>query len=255
MEAYTGFAGDYDEYMEDLPYGLWVDYIEGMLELYGIRDGLVCELGCGTGTATEMLADRGFDMIGVDLSEDMLAIAQEKQKEPGRILYLNQDMREFELYGTVRAIVSVGDSMNYITDPDDLLKVFKLVNNYLDPDGVFIFDLKTEYLFKNVMGENTRFLDYEDVSLVWENHYDEETKINEYALTGFRLTDEAEDIYQRFDEIHEQRAYSISEVRALLKKAGLCCDGVFELQEEKDGWSTAAAGKKTERYHFVCTKK
>lgn len=255
MEAYTDFAGDYDEYMEDLPYGLWVDFIEGMLELFGIRDGLVCELGCGTGTATEMMADYGFDMIGVDLSEDMLAIAESKQSEPGKILYLNQDMREFELYGTVRAIVSVGDSMNYITDPDDLLKVFKLVNNYLDPDGVFIFDLKTEYLFKKVMGEDTRFLDYEDVSLVWENHYDAETKINEYVLTGFRLIDEEEGIYRRFDEVHEQRAYGIKEIRSLLREAGLHCDGVYEVSQAEDGFDAKPAGRNTERYHFVCTKK
>ena len=140
VEAYTGFAEVYDTFMDNIPYKEWAKYIQGLLEEYGIRDGLVLELGCGTGTMTELLAEAGFDMIGVDNSGEMLGTAIEKREESGHdILYLCQDMREFELYGTVRAVVSVCDSMNYITEYEDLVKVFRLVNNYLDSGGFFIF--------------------------------------------------------------------------------------------------------------------
>ena len=106
MDAYTGFAEVYDLFMDDIPYGEWCEYVAGLLAEYGIQDGLLLDLGCGTGKLTRRLADRGFDMIGIDLSEEMLEIAREKS-DPEQILYLMQDMREFELYGTVRAIVSI----------------------------------------------------------------------------------------------------------------------------------------------------
>ena len=146
MSSYESFARVYDLFMDNIPYEEWCGYLTGLLEDQGIRDGLVLELGCGTGNMTRLLAGKGYDMIGVDNSVDMLEIAMEKKEEEGQdILYLLQDMREFELYGTVRAVVSVCDSMNYITEEEDLLEVFRLVNNYLDPGGIFIFDLNTEY--------------------------------------------------------------------------------------------------------------
>ena len=153
MEAYTAFAEVYDAFMDNIPYEKWADYVHGLLEEYGIKDGLVLELGCGTGSLTELLAVMGYDMIGVDSSGDMLGTAMEKRERSGLdILYLLQDMREFELYGTVRAVVSVCDSMNYITEYEDLTQVFRLVNNYLDPGGMFIFDLNTEYKYRQVLG-------------------------------------------------------------------------------------------------------
>ena len=134
MDAYTSFAEVYDMFMDNIPYEDWCGYLTSLLKEYGINDGLVLDLGCGTGTLTELLAKEGYDMIGVDVSEDMLQEAIEKRAESGLpILYLLQDMREFELYGTVRAVVSICDSLNYILDYDDLAHVFSLVNNYLDP--------------------------------------------------------------------------------------------------------------------------
>ena len=112
MEAYTSFAQVYDLFMDNVPYEEWCAYIAGILRDYGIEDGLVLELGCGTGSLTRALSGAGYDMIGVDNSEDMLEIAMDKQQEGEDILYLLQDMREFELYGTVRAVVSICDSMN-----------------------------------------------------------------------------------------------------------------------------------------------
>ena len=129
MEAYTGFAAVYDQLMEEIPYEQWCGYITGLLKEYGVEQGLVLELGCGTGTMTELLAEAGYDMIGIDVSEEMLAEAMEKKQESGHaeILYLQQDMREFELYGTVRAAVSVCDSMNYLTEPGELEQVCRLI--------------------------------------------------------------------------------------------------------------------------------
>ena len=139
MEAYTSFARVYDTFMDNVPYKEWADYLGKILKEYGIDDGLVLDLGCGTGSMTEMLASSGYDMIGVDNAEEMLEIAMEKKVESGHdILYLLQDMREFELYGTVRAVISACDSVNYITDDEDLTEVFRLVNNYLDPEGLFV---------------------------------------------------------------------------------------------------------------------
>ena len=152
MKAYTNFAEVYDTFMDNVPYEEWAEYLLKVLEQYGIKDGLVLELGCGTGTMTEILNDRGYDMIGVDNSEDMLEIALDKRVESGKdILYLLQDMREFELYGTVRAVVSVCDSVNYITEERELEEVFRLVNNYLDPGGIFVFDFNTEYKYQKIL--------------------------------------------------------------------------------------------------------
>ena len=132
MEAYTSFARVYDTFMDNIPYEEWCEYLTGLMREYGVRDGLVLDLGCGTGNMTELLAKAGYDMIGADNAEEMLEIAMEKRDKSGHdILYLLQDMREFELYGTVRAVISVCDSVNYITEPEELQEVFRLVNNYL----------------------------------------------------------------------------------------------------------------------------
>ncbi len=118
---------------------------------------------------TELLAKQGYDMIGVDLSDSMLDIAMEKRAQSGHnILYLQQDMREFELYGTVRAVICLCDSLNYLLEEDDLLTTFKLVNNYLDPNGLFIFDFNTVYKYETVIGDNTIAENREDCSFIWE---------------------------------------------------------------------------------------
>ena len=118
---YGSFAYVYDKFMDDVPYEEWADYVQSLLMEYGVLEGLVLELGCGTGSLTEILGSRGYDLIGVDISADMLDIAMEKREKSGRdILYLMQDMREFELYGTVRAVISICDSMNYLPCEEDM---------------------------------------------------------------------------------------------------------------------------------------
>ena len=137
MDAYTSFAEVYDAFMDNIPYEAWTEYLAGLLREYGVEQGIVLDLGCGTGTLTQLLARKGYDMIGLDSSQEMLQIAMEKREQSGLdILYLCQDMREMELYGTTAAVVSLCDSMNYLLEYQDLVRVFRLVNNYLDPGGV-----------------------------------------------------------------------------------------------------------------------
>ena len=186
MEAYTGFAEVYDVFQDNVPYEEWCAYVTGLLAEYGVSGGLILDMGCGTGSLTELLAKAGYDMIGIDNSGEMLQIAMNKSRDSGLdILYLQQDMREFELYGTVRAVVSICDSMNYIMEYGDLVQVFRLVNNYLDPKGVFIFDLNTEYKYREMLADYTFAEDREESSFIWNNFYDEEDKVNEYDLTLF----------------------------------------------------------------------
>ncbi len=220
MDSYTSFAQVYDTFMDNIPYKEGCAYLCRLLAEYGITDGLLAELGCGTGTLTELLSECGFDMIGIDNSPDMLEIAMDKRAESGHdILYLLQDMREFELYGTVRGIISFCDSINYITDPRDLLTVFRLVNNYLDPDGIFIFDFHTLHYYKDILGESTIAEDREDMSFIWDNYYDTESRIHEFGLSIF--VQETDDLYRKYQEDHYQRAYSLEEIKELLAQAGL----------------------------------
>lgn len=241
--SYTAFAYVYDELMDNVPYDAWAQYLIGLLKENGVAGGLICELGCGTGQMTRRLAEAGYDMIGIDLSEDMLEVAREQEyrqwdeeedgEEPAEeaidpetsILYLQQDMRSFELFGTVSAFVSVCDSMNYITSEEDLLQVFRLVNNYLDKNGIFIFDMNTEYKYKELLGDTTIAENREEVSFIWENLYDEDKRLNEYSLTLFSKAEQEEEeeapLYEKYEEVHLQRAYSLAEVKDLLTQAGL----------------------------------
>ena len=231
---YEAFARVYDAVMDEIPYDEWCVYLRGLLEARGVSDGIVCELGCGTGNVTQRLCAAGYDMIGIDASEEMLSETQEKLWEGGgeQILYLNQDIREFELFGTVRAFVSVCDTMNYMVSEEDLLKVFRLVSNYLDEEGVFIFDMKTAAYFEGL--GNRSYTDVrEDCALIWENEYDAKSMTNTYALTIF---EEAEDgLYERSDEVHVQRAYGIERVKELLREAGLKVEACYEAFTDREG--------------------
>ena len=239
MEAYTSFASVYDTFMDNVPYEEWGGYIHSLLCRYGVKDGLVLDLGCGTGTMTEILAGYGYDMIGVDNSGDMLELAMEKRFASGHdILYLLQDMREFELYGTVRAVVSVCDSVNYITEPEELAEVFRLVNNYLDPGGIFLFDFNTEYKYREVMGDCTIAEERGDCSFIWDNCYYEEEKINEYDLTLFirEGSDDNDALYRKYRETHFQRGYTLEEIRELLSSAGLVFQAAYDMDTGEAAW-------------------
>ena len=238
MKSYSGFAKVYDLFMEDIPYDQWCARTAGILRSHGINDGLVLDLGCGTGNMSECMADAGYDMIGVDASEDMLAEAMEKRG--GRnILYLHQDMRGFELYGTVRAVICIFDSINYITEKEDLVQVFRLVNNYLDPDGLFLFDFNTPAEYARE--ERIAYTDECDgVYLIGRNDYEEESGINEHTVTFFVPEDDTGETYSKFEETHVQRAYRIAEMKEALAEAGM----KFISAEDEQG---CAADEKTRR--------
>lgn len=243
MEAYSDFALVYDTLMDNTPYERWCELIVGILKRYGIEQDLVLDLGCGTGTLTELLAKEGYDMIGVDYSEEMLSRAMEKREESGlSILYLLQDMREFELYGTVKAVVSVCDSLNYLLEEEDVIETFRLVNNYLDPKGLFIFDFNTVHKYRDVIGETTIAENREDCSFIWENYYNEEERINEYDVTFFVKEG---DLFRKFEETHYQRGYTVEEMQAYLEKAGL------ELVSVQDADTLMDVTEDTERVYMI----
>ncbi|SFQ14997.1 Methyltransferase domain-containing protein [Lachnospiraceae bacterium XBB1006] len=243
MDAYTGFAEVYDIFMDNVPYETWADYLVSLLKEYEVEDGLVCELGCGTGKMTALLEDAGYDMIGIDASFEMLDIANQCRNQSGNILYLCQDMREMELYGTVKAVVSVCDSINYLLSEEDLLTTFSLVNNYLDPGGVFIFDMNTEYKYRELMGDRTICENRESCSFIWENYYDEVERMNEYDLTLF--VKEKDELFRRFEEIHYQRSYRIDTVKQILSESGLYVEAVY------DAMTHEAPNAKSERVYFI----
>ncbi|MCR5032751.1 MAG: class I SAM-dependent methyltransferase [Lachnospiraceae bacterium] len=248
-EAYSEFAGVYDLFMEDVPYTQWRDFLLKELKerdinpvremcdreilqaekegreateevLLSQEKGTILDLGCGTGTLSELLYDAGYDVIGVDLSPQMLGKAMEKKETSGRqILYLMQDMTELELYGTIGACVSVCDSINYLLTEEELVKTFSLVNNYLYPGGVFIFDFNTVYKYETVIGDSTIAENREEGSFIWENFYDPQTQINEYDLTLFIPAGDG--LFRKSCETHYQRGYTLEQMKDFVTQAGL----------------------------------
>ena len=250
MEAYTDFAAVYDTFMDDTPYDVWGDFVAGLIERYGIskpvesdkgkamapaeseetdleealtqEKNLVVELGCGTGSFTRVLKKKGFDIIGMDLSPEMLNIARNKASEEKLdIMFIEQDMRELDLYCTAGTIVSVCDSINYILDDEEIVETFRLVNNFLFPGGVLIFDFNTLHKYRDVIGDATIAENREDCSFIWDNYFHEDEGINEYDLTVFVSCDEEKDLFKKFTETHFQRGYTLEEMKSFIERSGL----------------------------------
>lgn len=282
MESYTDFARVYDIFMDDTPYGEWCDYLVELIEKYR-KDGnfdaeglqrekgsidindtnvmnaarrnlqqehnTILDLGCGTGTLTELLARRGYDMIGIDNAQEMLQIAMDKRSRSGLdILYLMQDMRSFELYGAVGAVISVCDSVNYLLEAEDVVQTFRLVNNYLLPGGIFIFDFNTVYKYEVMIGDATIAENRDECSFIWENYYHAEEQINEYDLTIFVQEDETTGIYRRFQETHYQRGYQPEQMRDYLLRAGLVFVEAIDADTHREVTDTS------ERIYIVAQK-
>lgn len=242
---YEEFSNVYDHVMEHIPYDEWFSKLHKYLIEKGISTGVICELGCGTGTMTELFAGAGYRMIGVDESPDMLALAQMKKEESGSdILYLEQSMEELTLAEPVDAIISVCDSMNYLLQEEQLADTFRNAKKYLKNDGYMIFDLKTAHCYRTVIGNRTWVEQDEEVSYIWDNYFHEDRYVNEYVLTIFRKQLEG-DLYERIEEVHYQRAYTLEEIRRQLENAG------FTWVDALDGDFESAPGDESERYYIV----
>ncbi|MCR5201516.1 MAG: class I SAM-dependent methyltransferase [Lachnospiraceae bacterium] len=243
-EIYDEFAEVYDELMDNIEYDKWTDYIEELLKGQGVNGGIILDMACGTGEITIRLAKKGYDMMGLDISENMLLKAREKD---GSILYLNQDMRDMELYGTVAGAICICDGMNYLTDRDDFVKVIRNINNYLDPSAPFIFDYKTEYFYENVLGNRTIVEDRDDVTMLWYNEYQKAKGINKYIVTTFRELENGD--YRRSDELHEQKTFTLSEIKGIIDEGGM------EFVDAYDAFTNKPVTEKTERMYIIAREK
>ena len=256
FNGYGAISGIYDSINSELDYSRWADFVENCFDRFlTSRPELVLDLACGTGSMTLELARRGYDMIGVDASPDMLARAYERKldAEIGRdVLFLLQDMRDFELYGTVGAITCCLDSVNYLCGDGELEKCFACAHNYLDPDGLFIFDVNSPYKFKNVYGENTYVFEEDECGgesfCVWQNFYDEKSGLCDFYLTVFEKNDDG--TYSRRDERQCERCYSLSALTGALESCGFELLGVYSdlsfspAADESERWYIAARCKK-----------
>ena len=253
-EGYDAIARVYDKINEQIDYKAWADFFESCFNKHLLaKPEIVLDLACGTGRMTRELAVRGYDMIGVDGSPDMLSCAIQQEREG--ILYLLQDMREFELYGTVGAVVCCLDSINYLLEQKDLEKSFACVHNYLDPDGLFIFDVNTPHKFENIYGDNSYIFEDEmgedevrEIYCGWQNYYDPKSRICDFYLSLFEEQDDGS--YWRSDEHQRERCYTRKEIENTLRACGFDLIGVYsdfdftKADENNDRWYIVARAKK-----------
>jgi len=217
---YSNFAYVYDQFMDNIPYSEWCEYILSLFHDFHTFQGELVELGCGTATLALLMEQHGFSVTGIDNSADMLSIASEKLPYNSNITLLLQDMSDLFLNKTYDGFYCVCDSLNYLLEEQDILHTFQAVKEYLKPEGVFIFDLKTIHFYKNVLGDQT-FCDHQqDCSYTWENNFFEEDNVNQYDLTIF-VKQTTSSLYEKFSEVHHQRGYTLEEIIDLLTVAGL----------------------------------
>ena len=220
MNSYDFLAGCYDELTYDVNYGAFADYIERHFKRRGIPGKTVLDLACGTGSLTCELARRGYEMIGVDLSPEMLAEAADKNRDVDGIppLFLCQPMEKLDLYGTIDACVCCLDSVNYVTDPKKLRRAFQRVHLFMMPGGLFIFDVNSPEKLEGLDGQV--FLDEtEDAYCVWRAEFSKRSRICSYFMDIFRL-DEESGLWARGEELHEERSYTVEELTDFLREAG-----------------------------------
>ncbi len=218
--SYNNFAYVYDQFMDNIPYDEWCEYIVQLFHQYQIPGGDLVELGCGTATLSLLMEKHGYHITGVDNSADMLAIASEKLSMNSTMQLLLQDMSDLFLNNFYDGFYCVCDSLNYLLDEEDMRNTFLGVKSYLKKNGVFIFDLKTLHFYQNVLGDQV-FCDHqENCSYTWENNFFEEDNVNQYDLTLFVKQEDSE-LYEKFNEVHHQRGYHLEEIIDLLSQAGL----------------------------------
>lgn len=244
MEQYVNFAQVYELFMEEVPYDQWAKNFEYVWNKYGIKPNTIVDLGCGTGKLTYILKQKGYDLIGIDISSEMLSQATSYSPD---ILYLNQNMTNFELFNKVDCFISACDSINYLLEEKDLLNVFNQVSKYLNKNGIFIFDVNTVYKYKNILGNNSFSEAKENCAYIWDNFYDENKNINEYYVSFFIENEKG--LYERYEEVHYQRSYSIDQIKSIIEKSNLQCLEVLDSETMKQPQKTS------ERIYFVLKEK
>ncbi|MBM7866894.1 methyltransferase domain-containing protein [Heliobacterium gestii] len=225
---YELLAGVYDRLMADVNYDEWVDFTEGVFARFGLRPATVLDLACGTGAITERLLKRGYRVVGVDLSPDMLAVCADRQEEyleRGQLLLLNQDMRRLEYPRQADAIVCFLDGLNYLPSKEDLTQTLKGVAAALAPGGVLVADLHTEHKLATVLGNETFTEVREDLAYIWSNDYDADTRTVEMNLLFF--VSRPDGLYERFEESHYQIWHTREEIESAVVQAGLTVEGLY----------------------------
>lgn len=238
---YGLLAPFYDKFNGDIDYSGWADFIEEIIKrnYASGKPELVLDLGCGTGSMTLELAKRGYDMTGVDYSAEMLDIARKRAADAGvsdKMLWLMQDMRSFELYGTVDVAVCCLDGINHLTGSGDLDKTLALVHNYLIPDGLFIFDINGKHKFENIYADRSYVIEDGDAVCIWQNYYNAKSKLCDFYITLFR--EDSDGKYERYDEIQRERMYTLRAIKAALARNSLEFVGAwsdFDFTEASDG--------------------
>ena len=244
---YDILAPIYDAVNRDIDYPAWADFIERIVEKESrTKPELVLDLGCGTGKMTLELARRGYDMTGVDISTEMLDIARNEAEAAGLgndILWLCQDIRDFELYGTVDLTVCCLDTINHLTSPKDVERCFSLVHNYLIPDGLFIFDINGKSKFEDTYGQEVYVMDEEDSFCVWQNQYNKKSHLCDFLITVFAQNENGS--YDRYDEVQTERMYTIRSITKKLKDTG------FELIGTYSDFDNTTATDESDRIYIV----
>lgn len=244
--AYGEFADFYDQLMQDAPYDSWMKWMEEAVTRYDLMPRHVADLGCGTGTLSLRLFEKGYKVTGVDLSEAMLANAEAKvEQHSPRLQFLCQDLRELRLPSPCDLAVAFCDTLNYLTEEDDLRQALARIRRAVAPGGVFLFDVHTPYKLREKLGNQFFYSLGEEVSYLWQSKFDPECDEVEYDITFFALEDEDEELYRRFHETHLQRAYDRELLERLLLEAG------FQTVEVYADFTWDVPTESSERWFFV----
>lgn len=242
---YKDTAEFYDRLTSDVDVSKYASYFAEVFNKHvKLHPKSVIDLGCGTGRLTFCMAEKGYDMTGVDASSEMLSVAYSK-KGPG-ILWINQEFTELDLFGTYNAAVSLLDCINHITDSEMVEKYFKRLRYFIEPGGLFIFDINSEYKFNNIYRDNVFYSVDDDFSYIWQNHYDEKSRICTMDMTFFQKEG---DVYKRIESINKERAYSIEFLSDALRKADFTVEALY------DDCSFEEPTETSERIFFVCRRK
>lgn len=216
MSGYGDFSAFYDALMTDVDYAARADYLLRLFEYHGVKPRSVLDIACGSGNLMVELQKRGVDTIGVDGSDTMLMRAREKLGADA--LLLCQDMCDLDLYGTVDGAVCTLDSLNHLCRTEQLAEVFRRARLFVEPGGLFIFDVNTIYKHSKVLGDTAFVVEQPGLMCVWRNRYVQRT--HEVCMLLDFFTEDEDGLYERYQDTVRERAYSERTLRMLLSENG-----------------------------------